>query len=200
VRAGLVGQWHSDQPGDGGLCKLNSTARLGLCVRGSVGACVHACVCSWLGALVRRALEGMGERWSSPFRTSGYGEPRDNWLQQTCHSGGEARHEGVLRWCECRVVWQTNGATPLLTASYNGHVKCVRVLLDRGAAINQATVGFASSMARHRGGCVCVGLRWSLRTRMTLQLVNCAGRARIGGYGRGAMERVPYFRSWGASR
>jgi hypothetical protein len=88
-------------------------------------------------------------------RTLGHGEHRDNWLQQTCHSGGEARHEGVLRWCECRVIWQTDGATPLLTASYNGHVECVRTLLGKGAVIDQAMVGRACSMARHRGG-LCV--------------------------------------------
>jgi hypothetical protein len=31
--------------------------------------------------------------------------------------------------------------TPLLVASKNGHVECVRALLGGGAAINQATVG-----------------------------------------------------------
>jgi hypothetical protein len=74
-----------------------------------------------------------------------------------CHSGGETRHEGVLLRCECRVVWQTTGATPLLIASDQGHVECVRALLDGGAAINQATVGCTGSMARHRGG-LCVGI------------------------------------------
>ncbi len=57
------------------------------------------------------------------------------------------------------MAWQTNGATPLFTASYNGHVECVRALLDGGAAINQALVGSACSMARHRGDCVC-GAPW----------------------------------------
>jgi hypothetical protein len=47
--------------------------------------------------------------------------------------------------CECRVAWQANGATPLCTASYHGHVECVRALLGGGAAINQAMVGCASS-------------------------------------------------------
>ncbi len=53
------------------------------------------------------------------------------------------------------MAWQTDGCTSLYIASHDGHVECVRVLLDRGAAINQAPVGFAGSMARHRGGCVC---------------------------------------------
>jgi hypothetical protein len=57
-------------------------------------------------------------------------------------------------WCECRVAWQTNGETPLFIASKNGHVECVQALLGGGAAINQATVGYAGSMARHRGGCM----------------------------------------------
>ncbi len=72
-----------------------------------------------------------------------------------CRCGGEARHEGVMFWCECRVAWQTDGATPLCAASYQGHVECVRALLDGGAVINQATVGSTGPMARHRGGCVC---------------------------------------------
>jgi hypothetical protein len=45
--------------------------------------------------------------------------------------------------CVCRVVWQTNGTTPLYVASCNGHVECVRALLDRGAAINQTAVRYA---------------------------------------------------------
>jgi ankyrin repeat protein len=36
---------------------------------------------------------------------------------------------------------QASGATPLLAASWNGHVECVRALLAGGAAINQAMVG-----------------------------------------------------------
>ncbi len=36
--------------------------RWGLGVRVPLGSCVHACVCSWLGARGWRALEGMGER------------------------------------------------------------------------------------------------------------------------------------------
>ncbi len=52
----------------------------------------------------------------------------------------------------CRAVWQTDGWTPLLIASEKGHVECVRALLDKGAAINQAMVGCASSMARDCGG------------------------------------------------
>jgi hypothetical protein len=56
--------------------------------------------------------------------------------------------------CECRVAWQTNGATPLFIANQYGRVECVRALLDGGAAINQAMVGSTSSIARHCGGCV----------------------------------------------
>jgi hypothetical protein len=56
--------------------------------------------------------------------------------------------------CVCRVVWQTNGTTPLYVASQKGFLKCVRALLDGGAAINQAAVGYCSSMARHCGVCV----------------------------------------------
>jgi hypothetical protein len=53
---------------------------------------------------------------------------------------------GKTAWCVmccavCRVVWQTEGATPLLIASGNGHLKCVLALLRGGAAINQAMVG-----------------------------------------------------------
>jgi hypothetical protein len=47
------------------------------------------------------------------------------------------------------VVLQPDGATPLFLASQEGHVDCVRALLDRGAAINQAMVGCAWSMAWH---------------------------------------------------
>ncbi len=72
--------------------------------------------------------------------------------------GGEALREGVMIWCDCRAAWQTSGATPLHVASNNGHVECVRTLLGGGAAINQAMVGCAGSMARHPGGCVCGSL------------------------------------------
>jgi hypothetical protein len=65
-----------------------------------------------------------------------------------------------MSWCECLVAWQTKGATPLYVASQNGHVACVRALLSGGAAINQATVGCAGSIARLRGGCV-LSMRWT---------------------------------------
>ncbi len=56
--------------------------------------------------------------------------------------------------CVCCAESQKAGTTPLCIASQCGHVECVRALLDGGAAINQALVGFASSMARHcRGLC-----------------------------------------------
>ncbi len=67
----------------------------------------------------------------------------------TWDSGGEAWHDV---WLVCRAVWQTDGATPLFIASQMGHVDCVRALLDAGAAIDQARVGCASSMASHCGG------------------------------------------------
>jgi hypothetical protein len=57
-----------------------------------------------------------------------------------------------------RAVWQTDGWTPLLAATYFGHVECVRTLLGGGAEINKATVGCACSM----GGAVCMGMFGSL--------------------------------------
>ena len=71
--------------------------------------------------------------------------------------------------CVCRAVLQSTGATPLYIASQNGHVECVRALLDGGAAINQAAVGCASSMARHCGG-YSRGDPWE-PCRMHVQLV-----------------------------
>jgi hypothetical protein len=47
------------------------------------------------------------------------------------------------------VAWQTNGATPLFIASQEGRVECVLALLGGGAAINQAMVGCAGSMAEY---------------------------------------------------
>ena len=37
-------------------------------------------------------------------------------------------------------VRQTEGSTPLLIASQNGHVEVVRALVGAGAAVNRATV------------------------------------------------------------
>ncbi len=68
---------------------------------------------------------------------------------------------GMLACCVVnvyRVVWQMDGVTPLLIASYNGHVDCITALLDMGAAINRAMVGCACSMACHCGCCVCRAL------------------------------------------
>ncbi len=95
------------------------------------------------------------------------------------------------------MAWQTDGGTPLHGASYSGHVECVRALLEGGAAINQAAVGCAGSMARIAGA-VGVGLRGRLRACMRSQLVGCAGKARVGGYGREVIQPMPYFRSWGS--
>ena len=62
----------------------------------------------------------------------------------------------------CHVVFQTNGATPLLVASLSGHVECVRALLGAGAGVNQATVGCARKMAL-RCGVLRAGMCGSLR-------------------------------------
>ncbi len=45
-----------------------------------------------------------------------------------------------------RLVLQTNGMTPLYIASHEGHVECVRALLDGGAAIDQAKVCGAANV------------------------------------------------------
>jgi hypothetical protein len=128
------------------------------CGRRCVDDCVHACVCICLGALGWHLIERLSESSWSTCRTSCHGEHRDSGLQQTCQCGCEAWHDSVDEMCqrECRVALQTGGFTPLYVASYNGHVECVRALLGEGAAINQATVGSACSMTRHREGSVCV--------------------------------------------
>jgi hypothetical protein len=51
-----------------------------------------------------------------------------------------------------------DGWTPLHIASPNGHEECVRALLDRGAAINQAKVGCTFWTAEYCGGCMCAGM------------------------------------------
>ncbi len=56
---------------------------------------------------------------------------------------------------------QIDGVTPLLAASFSGHVECVRALLGWGAAINQAAVGCAGSIALLCGACGC-GDVWEL--------------------------------------
>ncbi len=61
-------------------------------------------------------------------------------------------------YCAHGVVFQTDGWTPLHIASQDGHVECVRALLDRGAAINQAEVGCPTWMTKCCGGCVCAGM------------------------------------------
>jgi hypothetical protein len=62
VCSGAVGRGRGDQPGKGSIAGSMARHRGGLCVWGRVGDCVHACVCSWLGALGWYAFEGMGER------------------------------------------------------------------------------------------------------------------------------------------
>jgi hypothetical protein len=57
--------------------------------------------------------------------------------------------------CDCRVVWQTDGVTPLFIASFRGHVECVWALLGGGAAIDQVMVGSATWMAVYCRDCVC---------------------------------------------
>jgi hypothetical protein len=90
-----------------------------------------------------------------PWRAWWWEGDFDFGLQQTRQCGCDASHEGVICLCECRVVLQTWGATPLHIASECGHVECVRALLGGGAVINQADVSFAGSMARHRRRIVC---------------------------------------------
>lgn len=48
----------------------------------------------------------------------------------------------VCRLSACmRCVWvQTDGATPLYAASWNGHVEVVHVLVKLGASVSQSTV------------------------------------------------------------
>jgi hypothetical protein len=147
VRAGAIGRGRRDRPGDGEFRKVHCTALRGLHVRKPVGAFAHACAAGAVVAL--RAVEGLGKRWSRPCDSSGGGKHLDDWVRHMCDRGGEARHDV---WIVCLVVWQTDGFTPLGIASQEGHVECVRVLLDGGAAINQAMVGCASSIAWHRWG------------------------------------------------
>ncbi len=50
---------------------------------------------------------------------------------------------------------QTDVATPLYAASFNGHVEVVRALLGAGEAVNQAKVSWGGR-AKERGTvCVC---------------------------------------------
>jgi len=71
------------------------------------------------------------------------------------------------RCVPCAVASQANGATPLVVASGNGHLECIRALLTWSAAINQATVGYSCPTALYGlglcgsreflGACVCRG-------------------------------------------
>ena len=57
---------------------------------------------------------------------------------------------------------QADGVTPLYVASCNGHVECVRALLDRGAAIDRATVGYLYFYVYCRG-CLLKAPRETIR-------------------------------------
>jgi hypothetical protein len=69
-------------------------------------------------------------------------------------------------YCVHRVVFQTTGVTPLHIASMNGHVECVRTLLDRGAAIDQAKVSCPTWTAEYCGSCVGAGMSGTHRVCM----------------------------------
>ncbi len=75
-----------------------------------------------------------------------------------------------------RGVLQTGGATPLYIASRKGRLECVRALLDRGAAINQAQVGCTNWMAEHcEAACkgMCIRPRTCMRS-VSGAMVRCA--------------------------
>ncbi len=85
-------------------------------------------------------------------------------------------------YCAHGVVLQTSGATPLYIACQEGHVECVRALLDGGAAINQATVGCTVRTPEYCGGCMCAGMCgrhraciFSLRVALGWNAVECVG-------------------------
>ncbi len=150
VRTGTAERVRSDQPGDGGLCKLDGTAFRG------AGACDRAC---WD---CRVFWDVTQERWLSPCRVfvgMGLG------ASSSSSSSAVARVAQVLKpgksvwcvWVVCRVVFQSDGWTPLHIASMTGRVECVQALLGVGGAINQAAVGCASSTAQ---GTVCVRDAW----------------------------------------
>ena len=98
--------------------------------------------------------------------------------------------------CVCRAVLQTDGGTPLHIANQTGHVECVRALLDGGAAINQAKVGWASSMARHCGG-YSRGDPWE-PCRMHVQLVGWLPFVRRRAWAREGLAHAA-LEGWGAS-
>ncbi len=98
------------------------------------------------------------------------------------------------------MAWQTDGRTPLLVASQEGHVECVRALLDGRAAINQAAVGSTISMARRRVG-LCVGVSMAACVHACMCILSSAlGCPAVVGLGGVTVEPMSYFRSWGASR
>ncbi len=51
-------------------------------------------------------IGGLGREVMESMAFFGYGEHHDNGLQQTCQCDGEARHEGVVCRCDCRVMWR----------------------------------------------------------------------------------------------
>jgi hypothetical protein len=134
--------------------------RRGACVLASVGACVRACVYNWLVVLAWCAL-ARGDRAHAVLQVMG--SIAIIGCSRHINAGMRPGIRVCCFRCECRVAWQTNGVTPLCIASQSGHVECVHALLDGGAAINQATVGFEISVARLDRGCVCGGMRGRLR-------------------------------------
>jgi hypothetical protein len=97
--------------------------------------------------------------------------------------------------CVCCAESQTTGATPLCIASQNGHVECVRALLDGGAAINQAKVGCVSSMARH-----CRGLCGTLLRACMCSWLGAVGCDAVEGSGYEVVKPMSHTKGWGASR
>jgi hypothetical protein len=150
VRASFAWCWRCGQSGDGVLCTLDVVELWGYCVRGCMGACVEACVGSGVGWDATWVMLRARETVEPTPCLCWWGESR-RWIPCL----GKAWRCDV--YSVCHVVLQASGASPLYIASKKGHVECVRAVLGAGAAVNQATVGCARSMARRCGGTVCGG-------------------------------------------
>ncbi len=77
-------------------------------------------------------------------------------------------------------------------------MECVRALLGRGAAINQAMVGCTTRTAECCGGCVCAGMcgghcacECSLWGALGWNPVECVGRKWWSPYGASGDEGAP---------